>query len=545
MEWTLWWTADRVAHGLRGYLAAPIFAPRTDAFVLSEPQPLSGALFAPSFWATGSLELAYNLTLLALLVAGGLLARRLLLRASLGELPAAFGGGLVVVLPFVHTELGVLPFIALAGVVATLDAWLRFAARPTWRHAALLGVSVAASYLLSCQLTLLFVVVLALGGWPAFPPGAAVRPVLPRLAAAVALCVGLAAPLVVAQAKTTRELDLSRSGETVRRLSAGVNEYVRAPWPSTFGVSVVPTHHKPRRAFFPGTVKVALALGGVVLCARRRRFPALVRGACGVLAASVVVGTGPLADLGPVSLHRALALVVPGFAQIRGLFHVAAFAQVSVALLAAHGLHALLAHAASRERGARRWKIGAVALGLAATVELLPRGQRFFLPEPLERHQGWTTFVRTHTPDDATLAFVPFPPGGTMKDHEPTARWMRLGAAFQRRMVNGYSSYFPAAHARLAREARSFPSPESLAALCRMGVTHVVVDRSEGAESPSLPELPLLHEDGGAGVTVHALSCGQPTSARPGAQGDEAGQPARTLEVSVPSDAEPPPAERR
>src|SRR5262245_53059810 len=46
-EWTLWWNADRIRHLYAGYWNAPIFAPATDTFALSEPQPLSGVFFAP------------------------------------------------------------------------------------------------------------------------------------------------------------------------------------------------------------------------------------------------------------------------------------------------------------------------------------------------------------------------------------------------------------------------------------------------------------------------------------------------------------------
>ncbi len=498
-EWTLWWNADRIRHLYAGYWNAPIFAPARDSFALSEPQPLSGLIFAPLYWLFGSLELAHNFTLLAILTANGFFAARLLRRNGARELPAALGGGMATLLPFVHTQLGVLPFIALAGILASFDAWLALVREPSWRRGALLGVAVAASYLLSCQLTLLFVLALALGGAATFPRALLRKKTLSFLALSALVFAALSAPVFTKQLHTSRAEHLERSVGTVRSLCAGLNQYARTPWRELLPLPGPAPAMAPRRAFYPGTLKLVLAFLAVAVCWKRRSFPPLPRAALGVGAAALLIGTGPLADVGPVSFYGVLARIVPGFAQIRGLFHAAALVQLAVVLLAAWAVDALA------DRALGRRTIAVYGAGLFALVELWPRGQRFFTPAALSEQDGWTAAIKARSAPDAVLAFVPFPESGAAEDFEPTAEWMRFQARFERPIVNGYSSYFPASHRRLARVMLRFPAQESLDALCGAGVSYVIQDLRYDRGELTQPNFSLVHGDVTARMRVYAL----------------------------------------
>ncbi len=135
--WTLWWNADRLAHGLAGYWNAPIFHPAERTFAFSEPQPPHMAV-APLFWLTGHLGFAVNAYQLLSLTLNGLLGAwvcRLLLApttvdaATSGtdlvgteasnaatnrwetcgrDVAPLLCGGMLVLLPYVHWQLGVL-----------------------------------------------------------------------------------------------------------------------------------------------------------------------------------------------------------------------------------------------------------------------------------------------------------------------------------------------------------------------------------------------------------------------------------------------------
>src|SRR6266536_1730811 len=98
--WTLWWNADRLAHGYAGLWNAPIFHPTQGTFTFSEPLLLPGALGAPLFWLGAPLALAHNFVLLALLCLNGVFGCRLVRALGVARLPALLAGILIVTLPF-------------------------------------------------------------------------------------------------------------------------------------------------------------------------------------------------------------------------------------------------------------------------------------------------------------------------------------------------------------------------------------------------------------------------------------------------------------
>jgi len=304
---------------------------------------------------------------------------------------------------------------------------------------------------------------------------------------------------------------MTRNLDVVRDFSAGVNRYARAPWPELFGI---PAHlgKQTRRSLFPGTVKVALAAAAIVIAWRRRRWETSVQLPVLVVLGGMLVGVGPLADVGPVSLYRVLAAIVPGFGRIRGLFHVAFFVQLGVVLAAAAAIHEALERPPARFASpgqARGWRAACLGVGMLAAVELWPRGQRFAEPRSFATEAGWTGYLRERTPEDAILAFVPFPPTGKVGDFAPTAEWMRLGSAHRRRMVNGYSSYFPRAYDHVAERARKFPARSAIDALQNAGVAYVVVDRRLFPEPVASEQLERAFTDDAAHVDVYRVIDGR------------------------------------
>jgi hypothetical protein len=143
------------------------------------------------------------------------------------------------------------------------------------------------------------------------------------------------------------------------------------------------------------------------------------------------------------------------------------------ALAAAWGLKHLRATAGGRRAG---WALAALFL-----VETAPGPLPLSLDWPFEgvsalpewRGGAPTPIVEAirALPEDAVLAVLPF---GEIF-HE--VRAMFDSTAHWRRLVNGYSSWAPVEHARVAYAARDplRQAPEALAALREAGATHVVV----------------------------------------------------------------------
>lgn len=105
--WTLEWNAHSLARGYSGYWEAPIFYPTPGTFALSEAQALTGLVFVALTAAVSGIT-AYNVIVLAALIANALAARRLFVVLGVSEVAATAAGLLALGMPFVWKELGVL-----------------------------------------------------------------------------------------------------------------------------------------------------------------------------------------------------------------------------------------------------------------------------------------------------------------------------------------------------------------------------------------------------------------------------------------------------
>lgn len=470
--WTLWWNADRISNLYQGYWNAPIFYPLEGTFALSEPQPLTGLVAAVLRGLTGSPVFAYNGVLLLALTLNGWAACRLLCAVGLGR-PASLSSGLMVqFLPFVHQELGVLQLVSLGGVIATLLALVRLCERPDWIRGSVLGLAFAATALTCGTYALSLSVLLLFGGGWLLGSRLGRRITWEALAAAGLVALVLTLPAVRPQLRIAETYGLERSASTVKRFSAHWNHYRYTPWPELLPTPGIATAPRPGgRAFWPGTLKVGLALFGFIWGLRRgpRRWTAF----CGtVLFFALLLSFGP--GSGGLSLHRLLAHAYPGFAQLRSPFRFAVFVQLMIGFLAAGGLAAM----GTRPRWSRLWR-GAVVLclGILAAVEVRSPGPSLLpLPEP-EARLPWLDWVDSHTRPDDVLAFLPLPTGRGTRDYLETTQWMFWQMGHGRPMVNGYSGFFPKPFRDLKATLQDFPDPASLESLASRGVRYCVVIR--------------------------------------------------------------------
>ncbi len=470
--WTLWWNADRLGALYQGYWDAPIFYPLEGVFAFSEPQPLTGFVAAFVSGPTGSHVLAYNAVVLAALTLNGWAACQLLRAVRMRWLIALTGGAMVSCLPFIQQELGVLQLVSLGGMLATLHAFVRIAERPSVLRGVALAVAFAATSLMCGYYALsLSVLVLLGGGWL----------LADRLkgwgtweALGAALLVGLAIRLPVTgqQLRVAERYELERAASTARRFSASWEDYGRTPWAQLVPAPGVDTAERPGgRAFWPGTVKVCLALAGIVwgFGWGPRRWT----GFCTtVLVLGFWLSFGP-GDGGP-SLHRLLVSVVPGYAQLRSPFRFAVFVELMVALLAAGGL----AFIHARARLPLVWRsLAVLLLGALAAMEIRPT-QQHLLPIPnLEAQLPWLAWVESETSPGDALAFLPFPQGRGVEDYMETTQWMFWQMRHRRPMVNGYSGFFPRRFRELKAALEHFPDARSLEHLAKRGVRYCVVLR--------------------------------------------------------------------
>lgn len=474
--WTLRWNADRLLAGYAGYWDAPIFFPAQGAFAFSEPQPVTGIVFALLLALVGDHIAAYNLVILLGLTVNGLAVRQLMSVVGLRRGPALLCGLLALALPFTSYELGVVQLLMLFPLALALAALACFAQRRTLGSALLLGGAIALAFF-TCEyygafaLPILGIVSLA---W--------VFRRLDRAAVGNLLIGGAFATIVLwpflpAQARYTAAF--ARSDTIIRQNSAQLVDYMRLA-PGMLGAQVAPGLHLAGgsgQTLYPGAGLILLALYGVGggWRAGRRRW---VAGCLAGLSVAILISFGlnlTVAGWAPYQLLR----ILPGWGQLRSPFRMAAVAQLLLVMLAGEGLNALWV-----------WR-GQLGRMCARTFTLVIFVEVLLVPAPLYRlpteqlHAPWVGWLATQP--GGAVALVPFPASGAAADYEDTAIGMLQALDHRHPLVNGYSGFFPDVYLELRAAMNDFPNQSSLQALRGANVTYVVI--AKGWVTPARQQL--------------------------------------------------------
>jgi hypothetical protein len=509
--WTIWWNADRLQHGFRGYWDAPIFFPEEDAFAFSEPQPAT-LVVAPVIWLSGSRVLAYNAFLWLSLVLNGLVCVWLL--RSLGHRwwLSILGGVGMLLLPLVHDQIDVLQLVPLWGILWTWGAIRRLGERPTPAVGFAAGMALGVSFAMSIHHGL-FASILLVG-----PPLVLLRRWRSRqLYVSGLVGIGTAAlvtlPLVLPMRAALAAHDFQRTSERVAGLSARPASYLavgeqcllRPQWVAGQQFRLSPGWGK--------SVLAGVALLALFVRRRRRRWTLFL-----VLTAamSFALSLGPHLQLGSLQPWEAIRQWVPGMTQVRSVFRFAYFFQMAIVLLAVEGAHLLwvLGRWWPRRRRTRAMLGGlAIALLLPAAIETWPKRQELAGTPSAAQNRGWIEFVRDQTDRGRGIACLPFATGSSVTDFVETTRWMLLGTFHGVPLVNGYSGYFPASN-EVLRElmAEGFFSTQALDHLEAAGTQFVVVrdmliEDREGLDAAEFEgRLMRVFDDKRAGVSVYRLS---------------------------------------
>lgn len=526
MAWSFWWQSDRLAHGLAEFWQAPIFFPTPATFALSETNTLGGMLMAPLVLLSGSTALGYNLFLLLALTLNGFSASRLLMAWGASPGVGHLAGAAMLLLPLPLQEIGVLPLVSVFGVIWSLHAVWRWREKPSPGNAALVGLSLAATYLLCFQYALFLAIVLVSLGWLFLDR----RHIRPRPLATVVLAAVLAGaavgPVVFAQVNSvTEDAGFVRKRGKVDKLAAKPRHFIRTPWKQAVSPPGIAVAKKPGwKAYFPGTARVLLALLGLVWALSLPRAARIGWFLGGGALFAYAMALGPNLEVAGANVWELMAEFVPGYGKVRSVNRWAVFVQLFVVLLAGFGLQSIADRIAGRPpqgedggrvpaRGAPRRAAQAAFVVLAAlcVAEMLPAAQTLVPAPSLERNAGWGDWIRTNTPEEAVLAFLPFSDGGDVSEYESDAEKMMLSGVFRRRMVNGYSSFFPKPFRALKKSLKEFPDVESVNALRDIGVTHVVVQEEAHPEHlimdyPAVAAaMQPVYRDPAVGLTVYEL----------------------------------------
>jgi hypothetical protein len=475
--WTVWWNCDRVTELYQGYWDAPIFHPSQGTFAISEPMALTAAV-APL--GHDRPVMAYNLMLLLALAGNGCSVFLLLRRLEIDILPAALGGSMAEMLPFVHNELGAFQLIPVIGIVWTISRLYHFAAQPTSRRAALLAISYATTYYLCTYYALFLAVLLPVGGGWLLGSELGRKRTWVLLSLSGALALILMFPVLKAQLRARHQYDMNRSEKIVQQLSARLGDFLVPPWQSQMFGNVVSSGARSHIRLSVGVVKYCLAFAGAIVGLYQRRSRKWTVFCLTILVAALLLSLGPNVRFGNWSPYSLLIDWIPGFAQARSVYRFAVFVQLALVLIGVNSLQALwkLGLASSHSVRSKLILSSLLILGLVATVEVWPPTQKLYRMPSVEQNAAWLDWLGQETATDSVIACIPFPTGKREADYEETALWMYWGTIHRRRMVNGYSGFFPQSFLRLKTDMARFPESDSLDHLKRVGVQYCVVRRA-------------------------------------------------------------------
>jgi hypothetical protein len=478
--WSIWWTADRAAHGFAGYWDAPFFYPNKGVFTYSEPQPLTGFMVAPLWFLGAPPALIYNLAVWALLTLNGIFGYRLARALELPRPSALLGAVMTVTLPFVANVSGVLPITALFGLLWTLEGLVRFGVEGTTRSALWAAAGFLAVYLTCQQCALLFASFAFAAGLVAlsqngYRMGAVLRLASSGLLAGL-IVLWVALPAMIVHA----ELGFRRPERIVHALSARPRDFLTRP--ATASVKFPPPDPADTAGLFPGAILSALAVAGAAIGLRdprRRRWTAYL-----IVSAAIagLLALGLNFKLGEWRPFAAMRAALPGMDRVRSPVRFAAIMQLCLPTLAAMALERVRQLLPPRN-----------AAGIVALAGVLAAGENLAVPArlthvPTTPRTPWSAWIRAR-PDPIVLAHVPFPGGLHVSDYEIEAWRLFAQIDHHKPMANGYSGYFPQVRApdgsavptytRFQLDmATRFPDRRLLCVMGRsLGVNTLVIDR--------------------------------------------------------------------
>ena len=448
--WTLRWAAAHPIPVGDAFWNAPIFHPARGTFAFSEPQPLTAVVFGVLRHIDGDVVGMSLVLLLAITlngVAGYVVARRL----HAGRAPAVLVGVLVQALPFVIDQFGVLQLVVLAPALFAIAAVVAWWEQPRLRYGVELGCAGAAALLVCGNTALLF----ALAGLGVVPlaavwlarhrEGLAER--AGSLAVAVGIVVVVAGPVVIGQEQ---------------RLQA-------RSWLDTtvIGGSATWDQWGPGGRSWPGWILVGLAVAGAWI----GRDRVAIHWLAGLAVAGFALSFGLRMHVFGWRPWSTLTDVVPGLDRLRSPWRATVVTQAALALLAAPVLDRLWQWSLPSARA-----FAVVAVGISVGVGSLGPGELYALPSAASASSSAAARWLAATSDRDAVAVLPFAPGPSAADFQPTALAMLASLDHHHPLVNGYSGFFPPDHGELRRDLAGFPDDASLAALAARDTTYVLAD---------------------------------------------------------------------
>lgn len=470
--WTLGWNTHALTTQPLHVFDANIYAPMPNTLAYSENALGSVPFAAPVLWATGDLVLTLNLVLLSACALCGVGAFVLGRRLGMG-VPAALLCGIV--FAFAPTR-----FYRMSQLHQNTVQWIPFAlaflhayvqdgrARDLRMAVAFFTLQALASGHGGVFLLVAIAVIVAfhlLRGWPLAPARR-----LRDAGLTGALLLLPAALLFLPYRRARAEVGLDRTAEV---WAVTPESFLASPtlvhqWLLSFFTSR-PVNDLANAFLFPGYVAVGLAIVALWPGGDRSAPDASTRRSHAWAYALLAVVSLLFFVDGPLALWPWVR-GWPGFSFIRVSSRFVTLTTLALAVLAGLGADRLLRGRSPRAASGLAALMGALLLGEYSTHPFT--GTPFAMPRP-----AIVQWLATQ-PGAKRVAEVPVPRasnGGAYERFE-TAAMLHSTVAWWP-TIHGYSGTRPEGHDQAYRAMNTFPDAASLAALRRLGVTHVIAHR--------------------------------------------------------------------
>ncbi len=451
--WRVGWFSHAIARG-EPLWHANIFFPEPFTYLLSDATLLQGALAAPALWLGARLPVVYNSLLLLGIVSSGVAIYWLATGFGIARSAALFAAIVFALAPYRIEHLMHLELQWAAFAVVAFGCLYRVLYAPQWKYGAALGLSVWLQFLASVYYATFLVPILivlaavSVRTWP--DPRRTIR----AGAVAVALCGTLTAPIAVTYARQGTRIGQRPLGD-IAMFSATPRNYLASPESNTLYGSTADRFGSGERRLFPGTL--ALLLASVGLFSSRRR---VVAAALIVLLLSVDLSFGVNGLLYPRLLDW-----WPQLHGLRAPARYAVFVLAGVAVLAALGAEGLM----QRTRLSQAGKALIVMFAIAAACVEYQSPQNNLVR--VDMNPPVYTFLR-QLPDGVVLE-LPLP--DHFGDSALDADYIYWSTTHWRKLVNGYSGYYPASYFGTVARLRSLPDADAVTFVRRLGVRYVLV----------------------------------------------------------------------
>jgi hypothetical protein len=462
--WRVAWFSHAIAHG-QPLWHGNIFYPEPFTYLLSDATLLQGALAAPALWLGARLHVVYNSLLLLGIVSSGVAIYWLATGFGIARSAAVFAAIVFALAPYRIEHIMHLELQWAAFAVVAFGALYQVLYAPQWKSGVALGLSVWLQFLASVYYAVFLLPILivlaaaSIGTWPDRRRTVRVGVV------AVALCGALTLPIASIYANQKTRVGPRPIGDIIS-YSATPSSYLATPESNTLYGRTADRLGSGEKRLFPGTL--ALLLAGIGLFSSRRRV---------VVAALIVVLLSVDLSFGVNGLlYPRLLDWWPHLDGLRVPARYAVFVLAGVAVLAALGAERLIQRA--RFSNVAKPLILALAVVLACVEYRSP--QRNLLQ--VDMNAPVYQFLR-QLPEGVVLELpMPDHPGDPGFD----ADYMYWSTIHWRKLVNGYSGYYPASYGATVTRLRSLPDADAVKFVRRLGVRYVLVhlaylDAKEGA----------------------------------------------------------------